>query len=185
MKCEHNKISEICQYCNKITNISFATTQMFEDKCEKDSHEEIQHNKVYEDFKETLFNASEEVKNDVMRLEFGCVVNNQTGDWLVLEGNRIKNPNGNGNYKDILYCFNWTSCCWLDDFKIIGRPITLEDVLRALGKKYQGRINIDGTGEFTIWEAGEENNLNVYWLLGKSAFDQTDETLIALTNLLK
>ncbi len=105
------------------------------------SPKEIQHNKVYEDFKKALFNASEEIAEEHKEESFF------KGYWEEAE-------------------------------------LSLEDVLRALENTYLEHINLY-PGKIRISKHLEECNCEVFWLLGKSAFDQTDECLIALTNLLK
>ena len=100
----------------------------------------------------------------------------------IYEGD-IKNPEG--EIINLLYCYNYTSCCWLENYEIIGRPITLEDVLRAIGKNNCGElfdIQVFETGLCRVslpnWEKDFE------WLLGQPLSNQSEETLEWLNKIL-
>lgn len=76
--------------------------------------------------------------------------------------------------------------------KIPDRPLTLEDVLIALvnEQKLGIRIDIATTDEITKiatlhFVYSYKDNILFKWQLGSPAHKQSDETLIALTNLLK
>ena len=61
-------------------------------------------------------------------------------------------------------------------YQILGRPITLADVLLAIGQSKEYYTGIDATGEFIqAGEFGGMNRTNIMWDLTKSYDDQSQE----------
>lgn len=59
----------------------------------------------------------------------------------------------------------------------VGRPITLADVLLAIGQSKEYYTGIDATGEFIqAGEFGGMNRTNIMWDLTKTYDDQSQET---------
>ena len=153
---------------------------------------------VYEQLKQTLLKAtSKEHREEIMELKFGCEV-------------KAKNPNlindvhiycgldlyRDGNYIAMLYDGACVSMCLVDTTKekhgieILGRPINLEDVLIALPDKYSHGVKCYKPFGLTIGEQilfidSKDGKTTAKWTLGQPAHLQSDETLIAITNLLK
>jgi len=155
---------------------------------------------TYNLFKELLFKASPEVKEDVMKLEFGTnvLLNNRPKDERVIaivcdeifyergidyDGRPFETNKGyvdGGRFEFI---------------EIIGKDITLEMVLRALidNKKPYGigtNCNdkehcyfLEPKNDFT--EKDLFSDTKIYWQLGKPAHEQSEETILEIINLLK
>jgi len=136
---------------------------------------------TYNKFREALFASSGEVEREIKELKFGCklltkddkvanyIERSSLHYWIITE---------DGDYYDI----------GLREYKeIIGRDITLEDVLMAIKNKIKmwGDITIKVNGDIV-----EQTDYDTYkilgtWQLGKPAHEQSDETLIQITKLLQ
>jgi hypothetical protein len=140
--------------------------------------------KTYNQFKELLFKASPEVKEDVMELEFGQYItgNGYHNARIIIFHQKIADgfiaTVSKGNYvidENIIFKN--------EDIRIIGRDITLEDLLRAFESKYRTAYEIiKGRKEEAtlLWM----NIFNI-WQLGKPAHLQSEETIQSIINLLK
>ena len=67
--------------------------------------------------------------------------------------------------------------------EILGRPITLEDVLAVLGKKFFNTTIIYSDEKLLLTCSDFEND--IFWLLGKPLDDQSEETWEFLYKLIK
>jgi hypothetical protein len=177
---------------------------------------------IYEKFKKALLNTTtKEHKEEIMKLKFGCNIEYCDRKWqelldhaetykgkisciidkysqkdfgeyqskiIIVGDDGVWEINGNNNiyegFKD----------GHLELLEIIGRDITLEDVLMALEEKEKewyvewGNIGVttsikvltksslDGDDDEFIW---------IVWQLGKPAHEQSDKTLKKIIDLLK
>jgi hypothetical protein len=124
-------------------------------------------------------------------LQKGCVAcDTQLGNTMTT----IKNNGGTGNYYnqvDILVQrgFDYNNIIRKNNYKpidiiVIGRPITLEDVL-ILCKGYFAGINIDVSGIFKFNAIGEPADWSIIpWDFTKPLHEQTPETWEKIANLI-
>lgn len=165
---------------------------------------------TYEQFKEALLKAtSDEHKVEIMELKFGCNLNVLKdrlfqGDAFIYEkwkiiGFKSNYPNlklflANREYNShntkTIYCLDEIGCDinWgYNKVEILGRDLTIEDVLIAISNKF---LEMNGpTVFFTPYKGvrmyNERGEQVTFWRLGKFAHEQTDETLKELINLLE
>ena len=116
----------------------------------------------------------------ILELEFGCEVEDGTGVWKVIRDNG-----------DVVDAWNGTQICSLNklEFKVLGRPIRLADVLAAIHRKCgNGSFYVDAAGNF--WRTGgfsEEPLMphGVLWdLLHDDLNEQAPETISFLYEIL-
>lgn len=134
---------------------------------------------IYEQFRQALFKASPELEKEIKELKFGCLTQTKSGN-NVLRG-MIVGENSDGSFETQWGSFTEESL----NVEIIGRDITLEDVLSILeGNEQLGDYHI-GDGYFTMYKFDTENNEIIFnWKLGKPAHEQSEETLKSLIKLL-
>ena len=160
--------------------------------------------KKYQQLKNKIIEAVPEIMN----LKFGCKfeIKNENYkeekkeglfDYFIVNNKEWKR--GNKRYLDYTV-FGGIQNGWqgqmrtkdLEDIEIIGRPITLEDVLVALNKNRpltkSGYIDaIDSSGEFITICGNDEpwaRQPQIKWQLNKPLEKQSDETKEFLYNLL-
>ena len=120
---------------------------------------------------------------EIMELKFGCEMINkdEPKDWAKLV--TLISYDG---VKSVGYfreqdgsIFNLKTD--FEKFEILGRPINLEDVMRAIDKKYRGdRL---ATGSSNGWvHFGVDRCL---WIMGKPLSQQSDETINSIAEILK
>lgn len=128
-----------------------------------------------------LTNKIKKIIPEIEELEFGCKV-------------QLKEDISNGKIKYYsivkrehnsyqLYNSRKGSIFWKTEqnfYKIIGRPITLEDILRCLEKSLNSSYQIRDTGEILIMGIPSD----IYWKLGKPLDEQSEETIKELNNLI-
>jgi len=78
----------------------------------------------------------------------------------------------------------------LDNFEILGKDPTLEDVLRAFNESYNNLDHLPSVtfeGQFFYYdpETGDENLTGIFWNLGKPLSAQSSETVEAILEILK
>jgi hypothetical protein len=133
--------------------------------------------KNYEQLKKVI----QEANPEIMELKFGCeLIDKKTGDKNIIFDDY------NYNAKLLTGCNVLEKGAIYSWYKILGRPITLEDVLIALDKVNQK----------ILWATDEEREdekqlitkelayLLAEWEWGKPLDEQSDETLSFLTKLL-
>ena len=123
-----------------------------------------------EELRELIFKC-EEVEKDVLELKFGCEV--AISDSYKTNTGKITNYYRKGNGNCVL--MNGEEFRRSDIQEIIGRDITLEDVLRAIMKKFKQNYS-DKRIEDLIFNG---------WELGKPLQDQSEECIDSLIKLLK
>lgn len=147
-------------------------------------------------FRKTILdNTSEEHKAEILELKWGCKMEHKEHDmpWNKIVKLLVYNEK-NGKF----YCQDNDKSVFfkrikLEDFdkhfEIIGRDLTLEDVLMALNESNDwvknGFIGIDSNGWFQSTLPDRTDYINVKWNLTKPAQEQSEETLLAITELLK
>ena len=151
------------------------------------------------ELRELIFKC-EEVKKDVLELKFGCKCRNIqykyefiiTGrenpeeDWKIEEDRFIIYITKHPHHSDPTGVDSYETISNEKYTEIIGRDITLEDVLRALGKKYLTKIGIDGIGIITfVGTYQDKERIIVNYELGKPLQFQSPECIDSLINLLK
>ncbi len=153
-----------------------------------------------------------ELVPEIVELKFGCYVmmKKYKGEEYELLNASISEPvpivsmfDGVGGVERILYIDNFGNQC-TDGLKkidedaytigksriteILGRPITLEDVLRAIQELYgHGKYAVDETGCFWELNSGEAHiptTKRTEWHLGKSLDKQPTETITFLAQVL-
>lgn len=145
---------------------------------------------MYQKFKEALLKATtKEHRDEIMELKFGCNILFNNGiilgvDCRKLEGKicwetesleifTVIRPDGNNIYeverKRIV--------------EILGRDITLEDVLKVNFERVKKTYNVNTISECLEYEGVEE--IVSTWQIGKPAHKQSNETLEAIYNLIK
>ena len=130
------------------------------------------------ELRELIFKC-EEVKKDVLELKFGCKLIDKFDyeDYIGYE-NRIYSTYGDGMeiYIDI------------DECKIIGRDITLEDVLRVIEfKKPTIKITDPDSIDYgQVVDIADEEKIRIMemWQLGKPLQFQSEECINSLIKLL-
>lgn len=140
---------------------------------------------------------------EIVELKFGCEVTAFATDDVVVEqrgkiiGIQLEQP-----YDTLVY-FAYDSCPFIRalkpyrenaektprDYKIIGRPIHLTDVLWAIyarGPEMKTRVNLECDGQFLTWTPEVGHRLGPTWNLRNDDLSaQSEETLQFLANLLK
>lgn len=135
---------------------------------------------TYEKFKQALFKASPELEKDIKELKFGCLVKTKCCG-KELEG-KIYRITADGKFETKWGFFREESL----NVEIIGRDITLEDVFISLEDNEKIGDYMIENGYFVIYKFETENGDILFsWKLGKSAEEQSSETLISLIKLLK
>ncbi len=162
---------------------------------------------MYQKFKEALLKATtKEHREEIMELKFGCRIEKVL--WYDSELDRKNNrPSWKGNIdnngkegvviKDLRseylamfvdYGEQLEFIIKPDDivsFEILGRDITLEDVLRVLMEKEIICIPKKLPNNRNVLAIRNGIDHYIYWLLGKPAHEQSNETLEAIYNLIK
>ena len=171
---------------------------------------------IYNNFKEALLMATTpEHRKEIMELKFGCKCRNIEFDYEFIITGR-ENPEADYNInEDRLLCYiiknlvngspegvdNYETISNPKITEIIGRPIVIDDVLRACDRcNYFEKLKLDfpslncgsdGKLFITGFNTDEElqfinlpSEKEVYWHLGLPAHLQLEETLITLTKLL-
>jgi hypothetical protein len=137
------------------------------------------------ELRELIFKC-EEVKKDVLELKFGCwvKVKTLTPVGLIPNGLIINKVKYLEDKFEVQYYNAKRQKVVIDNLEIIGRDITLEDVLRAL-------YSSDNCGDI-IYEydsiieyVGEAREKSIKWQLGKPLQFQSPECINNLINLLK
>ena len=139
----------------------------------------------YEQLKEIIIKAVPEI----VRLKFGCRISRK------LEGNKwiestcltgIYNQNDDNHYL-LVYEGGTNKELFLDfeEIKIIGRPITLEDVLKAVGDKLDGLTFYSMRAALGQYVSFVSKEFDVDWQLGQLLSSQSPKTLSNLLKLLK
>lgn len=130
------------------------------------------------------------IGKDYFKLEFGCEVNRHCNHREVIVGMfndiiALVRMNENGAYlpfevpKDTMF----TNIPPVTPWEIIGQEPSLNDVLMAISCKfgYNFKVTIFQDNKIEI----EESGVFVRYDLSKSLFNQSEETLQAIYNLLK
>jgi hypothetical protein len=144
---------------------------------------------TYNQFKDLLFLASPEVKEDVMRLEIGA-------DYIGKNGDKYKCVVNKGNFVwGRLYRYGeLRKTIYKDEikypFEIIGRDLTLEDVLIFVGEKNREldkklvSFRFYYTDKICL-QFEQEGKLKAVWELNQPAHLQEESTIQGLIYLLK
>lgn len=151
-----------------------------------------------QEYIQTIRKACIEANSSILDLKFGC---------------ELQRPNSNRNYK-VIEDIGWGANpdkVWInsvpfgsmelpieiekkklvdkngDEWKILGRPITISDVLISLRSNRKAPIGIDINGYFLDCDDNMENLeiLEINWNLLKSLEDQEESTLEFIANILK
>lgn len=146
----------------------------------------------YEQFREVVLKAtSPEHKEEILELKFGCKFIENEAEYSIINKSFYITDNVpcdikaiSGNCEDVFASEYIEEKC-----EIIGRDLTLEDVLLAVkNKRITERITDVDSIDF-----GENIEITAYlfqeiasdWNLTKPAHQQSDETLLSIINLLK
>lgn len=120
-----------------------------------------------------LTKAIQKAVPEIMELKFGCRILTTRGKELFVSNENI----------DIIKSFD-------TEIEILGRPITLEDVLVAMRKKHDRDITIDARGVFLSYEDDEKLDTRNFlqtdfsWQLNKPLHEQSKETIDFLYDLI-
>ncbi len=140
-----------------------------------------------------------EVIPDIMDVKFGCRIRSKIQGYGVIEGKAARQR---GEKEDTFVCMPADSVkrntlgsffCPMSGMKVLGRPITLEDVLRAMDKNDNAEgvsVNRDGRFVNILYDVSEQkeiyNDKNYpYWRLGKPLHDQSNECIEFLASVLR
>lgn len=155
-------------------------------------------NKTKEDLLVSITTVVHKEIPEILELKFGCEYRDNKGDTLI-----FVRSSGNHHYGILKRSMsNTLYSCVKSDAEILGRQITLPDILIAIGKKNNKKYqfgedqmwciaengmffhlrHIDTKGERTEWPYVKEKR--VLWDLTKSLQDQSLETLQFIANLL-
>lgn len=139
--------------------------------------------------KEELRKKIIKVCPDILDLKFGCQVtvdfdkDNKQKGWFFIDKDKEK---------ILFYDENTDSCkhLWGTKFKIIGRPIQLSDILRAINKKLvpiNDSYYITDDGGIHKLKCSDDEGCEYCseWNLEKPYNEQSEETIKFLYNLLK
>ena len=120
---------------------------------------------------------------EIMELKFGCIMHTPAGI-----GKFMKTDGEGSNRRQVFF----TESGYIDhnhwsDCKILGRPITLADVLRAICSPY---YLVDCGGQF--WETVENDDaettgmrgIQVRWSLSRDLDGQSDEVWMFLNSVI-
>lgn len=130
--------------------------------------------------------AIQEAVPEILKLKFGCYFASNRGQGA------SKNPKqlyiGSGQYINNVGLIEEVARkdVFDENFKILGRPITLEDVLRVLQNSVipMGDYSLDD-GYFNIYKIeSDEPEIEWSWLLGEPLDKQSKETINLLYELL-
>ena len=126
-----------------------------------------------------IMNKIQELIPEIMELKKFCFLRKKDNDLLTYI---IKERPWENTFQ-IVDWNGWQSEKFIrNDYKIIGRDITLEDVLRVIHKKYCDYLLIDTQGQFCEKYISGKHNLasyketGIYWKLGKSIEGQLQKT---------
>jgi len=125
--------------------------------------------------KDKLIKAIQKANPELMNLSFGCEVLDQTGVWKIIEYRKSNNE---------IVCWNKTGqdVLKLSKVTILGHPITLEHVLRAIEKKKtKGLISPMLKPRSEFWEF---QKLIDIWQFGKPLSDQSQKLKDFLSEIL-
>jgi len=153
------------------------------------------------ELRELIFKC-EEVKKDVLELKLGCIVDiGRNSPYYVNVTSNLQSSHYNYNqhterkYEGVQDIIEYRSNFTIDRTpvgeikEIIGRDITLEDVLRVIEiKKPTIKIsNIDSLDYGKIADITDEEKIGIMemWKLGKPLQDQSEECIDSLIKLLK
>jgi hypothetical protein len=125
---------------------------------------------------------------EIVQLKFGCRVRYQGENWNVARltgaaqiGVLLAHPDGEEvtRFEDTR-----TSTREKFGFEIIGRPITLADVLLPIGDR-QGRLRVDSSGWFEAMDNTDNQFIRTaHWNLRVSLEDQSEGTIEFIAALL-
>lgn len=114
---------------------------------------------------------------DILKLEFGCEILVKTKK-INIQKAKITGLMSNGNFE----CWEFGEINQTNIYKILGRPITLEDVLSALEKTNREAFNAEEQEEKIL--ISQELAMILYvWKRGKSFDEQSEETKLALCEI--
>lgn len=137
-----------------------------------------------------LTNKIKKIIPEIEELKFGCKIGCEDGYFIIgtsdIEISYIhKGTENEVRYYEAGFGRKETT---KDNFEIIGRDITLEDVLRCLKSDYY--INEDGY-LYEIISENEDGGIylemvspGIHWLLGKPLHEQSEETIKELNKLI-
>ena len=116
---------------------------------------------------------------ELMKLEMGCEIEYRNKEYIFIGHNDPLLPNWfEAKYK---YAERLAEIYDTEDFKILGKDPTLEDVLRAINEVYYG---INMTNEGTTVLSDEIVEIIGIWELGTSLKDQSPEVWEAIDSIL-
>jgi len=133
-----------------------------------------------------LKEAIQKANPSIMNLEFGCVILENTGLEVIFMG---KNNEEEDTYTGVNKSNNLLTSplrLYIKDIKeIIGRPITLADVLIALEKQFKNKkIQFSITAKDILFSEPILENEIIAWNLKEDLGGQSPETIKLLTKLL-
>ena len=133
-----------------------------------------------------LKEAIQKANPSIMNLEFGCVILENTGLEVIFTG---KNNEEEDTYTGVNKSNNLLTSplrLYIKDIKeIIGRPITLADVLIALEKQFKNKkIQFSITAKDILFSEPILENEIIAWNLKEDLGGQSPETIKLLTKLL-
>lgn len=122
------------------------------------------------------------LSGEIMKLQFGCELRIGGLRWTVLWDGKSSLPDGSKQEKGIIgYSDFFSETRELEDYdEILGRPINLEDVMRAIDKIYFG---INETNEGFILSDEIVGVIGI-WELGKPLSEQSPETIQSIAEIL-
>ncbi len=125
---------------------------------------------------EQLTKKIQELVPEIMELKFGCqLLKKNIGVIFNIYSVVERHKSGGGYYRTELGDIKFGE---IDKYKIIGRPINIEDILLAdsIKRRWTGNLFIDHSGGL--------NGTEYHWTFGKPLHDQSEETIKFLANLL-
>lgn len=143
---------------------------------------------------ELIIKIENKVRKLVPRLKelsFGCNIKAGKETYLIISKNKIDDFEEDGvqllrtsineyyNENNIEHSADVSEA---NELEIIGHPIHLENILEAIGKD-ESRITVAENFDLKQWECNYLDLLNIY-NLSLPLSEQTEETLLALDNLL-
>lgn len=127
---------------------------------------------------------------ELMELSFGCVIKNNNKEYR-LDSNwciETRSRNFINDYRVIRNEYNdWTE---IDEnsFVILGHPITLEHVLKAIyakGPEWKTRLTLECDGQFVVADGPFlEKTAYATWSLTKPLSEQSEETIKWLNKII-
>lgn len=109
------------------------------------------------------------LRPEIMELKFGCLLKNKYTETSYDKFNLFIKRSGE-NFIVFRPSFNVTGSFPNDTFEILGRPITLEDVLAVLGERLNDKFR-----DSFFYENGHFHIGNLVWKLGESFDNQNKE----------